>query len=453
MSTQMKRSIKSPYGPLLSTSCWLNEAVLRMLVNSLNPEVLSQASIIDPSHYDSFIKNDLNKIVESIKGLQEDETLVINNNDSLTVYKTHPDVPRVLFSENLNKNTSDILNLLYSLSIGSWVNLGDQAIVSLFYEIFSHIRNTRFTNYSKLWLLTSSLGKIGRLQVLAAQLAGFSCLVLESNRENIKESLERKYTHHHVTHFEHALVLLRENSTPLGVSLASQPNDTLAKLMKAKFLPNIIVDNTNYIDHLLGQKRKTSRIPEKIKNLLYFRKLHSILKKKKIGLALTFIELLQDYTKILADNDRCPLRWIALSGNPQDVFQIEEKLTELFPDNTDLLYWFEKSKNYFSHKGLPSGIFWLNKKDCVRVALNLNEMVTKGLIKAPLVFASENIALCNQSSTDQIALAALINCARGASWVSLNQNPSITGFAIVADGTAIAAKRLQHAFLPAKSQH
>lgn len=450
MPIQLLRTLKAPYGPILNTSCWLSEAILRMLINHLSPEVLSQNSLFSKNHYNHFIKTNLSNIISAIKSLQEDETLIINDLITTSVHKTQVDVPRVIFSEDLGKNTSEVLNLIYSLSAGAWVNVGDLGIVSLFYEIFSYIKHTHFSAKSIPCLLTSSLGKLGRLQVLAAQLAGFSCLVLEKNHDAIKESLEKKYTQQHTAQIKQALALLTNNTAPIGISLACQPRDVLAKLIKANFLPDIIIDNTNYFDSLLEQKLNRSRIPEKIKNLLYFHKKNSILKKKEIGISLTFEECLHNYTKLFSDKDYYALRCVALSGSPQDIQLIEEKLFELFPENYRLQTWLTSIKSYFHAKGLPSTVFWLEKKDCVRITLTLNEMVTKGLIKAPLVFASENISLCNMSSSVNIALAALENCARGASWISLNQNPNITGFGIVADGTAIAAKRLQHVFLPAK---
>lgn len=447
MPIQLLRTLKAPYGPILNTSCWLSEAALRMLINNLSPEVLSQNSLFDKNHYNNFIKTNLANIISAIKSLQEDETLIINELSTISVHKTQVDVPRVIFSEDLGKNTSEVLNLIYSLSAGAWVNVGDQGIVSLFYEIFSYLKRTHFSTKSNPCLLTSSLGKLGRLQVLAAQLAGFSCLVLEKDRNAIKESLDKKYIQQHTTQIKQALALLT-NNTPMNISLACQPRDVLTKLIKANFIPDIIIDNTNYFDSLLEQKLKRSRIPEKIKSLLYFNKQNSILKKKQIGLSLTFDECLSNYTKLFCEKDYCALRCIALSGSSQDIQHIEEKLFELFPENINLQTWLKSIKNYFHCKGLPSTIFWLDKKDCVRITLTLNEMVTKGLIKAPLVFASENISLCNMPSNINITLAALANCARGASWISLNQNPNITGFGIVADGTAIAAKRLQHVFLP-----
>lgn len=509
------RQIHASRGNRLSAKNWLTEAPLRMLMNNLDPEVAEIPS--DLVVYGGIGRAARNwecfdKIVEILKTLNEDETLLIQSGKPVGVFKTHADAPRVLLANsNLVPHwaTWDVFHeldkkglMMYGqMTAGSWIYIGSQGIVQGTYETFVEAGKQHYSgNLKGKWILTGGLGGMGGAQPLAATMAGASILAVECDPKRIQRRLETKYLDQQTTDLDEALEIIfkscKEGKT-ISVGLLANAADIYPELVKRGIKPDLVTDQTSAHDPLNGylpkgwtleqaeQLRKTD--PKKViqaakesmaiqvQAMLAFHQqgipvfdygnnIRQMAKDMGVTNAFDFPGFVPAYIRPQFCRGIGPFRWVALSGEEEDIFKTDAKVKELIPNNPHLHNWLDMAKQRIHFQGLPARICWVGLGDRARLGLAFNEMVAKGELKAPIVIGRDHldtgsVASPNretegmQDGSDAVSdwplLNALLNCASGATWVSIHHGGGVgmgysqhAGMVIVADGTEAAAKRL-----------
>lgn len=510
------RKIHAAHGTKLTAKNWLTEAPLRMLMNNLDPAVAEIPSDLvvyggigraarDWDAYD--------KIVETLKNLNDDETLLIQSGKPVGVFKTHVDAPRVLLAnsnlvphwatwEHFNELDKKGLMMYGQMTAGSWIYIGSQGIVQGTYETFVEAGRQHFQgNLNGKWILTGGLGGMGGAQPLAATMAGASMLAVECDPKRIERRLETKYLDVYTKNLDEALEIIfkagKEGKT-ISVGLLGNAAEIFPELVKRKIKPDLVTDQTSAHDPLNGylplgwtlekaeELRKTN--PKKVideakasmaiqvKAMLDFQNqgipvfdygnnIRQMAKDEGVENAFDFPGFVPAYIRPLFCKGIGPFRWVALSGDPEDIDKTDQKVKELLPDNLHLHRWLDMAKERIAFQGLPARICWVGLGDRARLGLAFNEMVAKGELKAPIVIGRDHldtgsVASPNretesmQDGSDAVSdwplLNALLNCASGATWVSLHHGGGVgmgysqhAGVVIVADGTTAAAKRLE----------
>jgi urocanate hydratase len=510
-----KRRIKAPHGTEITAKSWLTEAAMRMLMNNLDPEVAERPEeLVVYGGIGRAARNweCYDKIIEVLKRLDDDESLLIQSGKPVGVFKTHPDAPRVLIANSnlvphwANWDTFNRLDraglMMYGqMTAGSWVYIGSQGIVQGTYETFVAIAKQHFAgDASGRWVLTGGLGGMGGAQPLAATMAGFNMLAIECDETRIDKRLETGYLDYKATELDEAFHLLEDanrDKRAISIGLLGNCAEILPELVQRNLVPDVCTDQTSAHDPLNGylpegwslEKARQLRQshPQQViaaANASMAKHVRAMLDLQKMGAAtvdygnnirqVAFEEGVTDafdfpgfvpaYIRPLFCEGIGPFRWIALSGDPEDIYKTDAKVKELIPDNPHLHNWLDMARERIQFQGLPARICWIGLKDRARLGVAFNQMVASGELKAPVVIGrdhldSGSVASPNreteamQDGSDAVSdwplLNALLSTSGGATWVSLHHGGGVgmgfsqhAGVVIVADGSDAAEKRL-----------
>jgi urocanate hydratase len=510
------RKIRSPRGTTLNAKCWLTEAPLRMLMNNLDPEVAEKPEALvvyggigrAARDWQSF-----DRIVESLKTLGDDETLLVQSGKPVGVFRTHKDAPRVLIANsNLvprwadwdHFNALDKVGLMMygQMTAGSWIYIGSQGIVQGTYETFVEVGRRHYGgDLAGRWILTGGLGGMGGAQPLAATMAGASMLAVECQPSRIEMRLQTGYLDRKADSLDEALGIIdraKAGGKPVSIGLLGNAAEIFPELVKRGVRPDVVTDQTSAHDPLNGYlpagwtlaewEEKRERDPKAVETaakqsmavqvramldfhgrgipvLDYGNNIRQMAKEMGVTNAFDFPGFVPAYIRPLFCRGIGPFRWVALSGDPEDIYRTDAKVKELMPDNPHLHNWLDMARERIHFQGLPARICWVGLGDRHRLGLAFNEMVASGELKAPIVIGrdhldSGSVASPNRETeamrdgsdavSDWPLLNALLNTASGATWVSLHHGGGVgmgfsqhAGMVIVADGTPEAAARLE----------
>ncbi|WP_308365191.1 MULTISPECIES: urocanate hydratase [unclassified Microbulbifer] len=485
------RKITAPRGTRLSAKSWLTEAPLRMLMNNLDPEVAERPEDLVVYGGIGRAARDwecFDKIVEVLKRLEEDETLLVQSGKPVGVFKTHADAPRVLIAnsnlvphwanwEHFNELDKKGLMMYGQMTAGSWIYIGSQGIVQGTYETFAAVARQHFDGEAKgKWILTGGLGGMGGAQPLAATMAGFSMLAVECDETRIDFRLRTGYLDKKATSLDEALQIIEDAKSQdeaVSVGLLGNCADIFPEIVARKLLPDAVTDQTSAHDPLNGylpkgwtleqaaeMRRKDPALVVKeakksmaiqvtamlelqergAATLDYGNNIRQMAFEEGVKNAFDFPGFVPAYIRPLFCEGVGPFRWAALSGNPEDIYKTDAKVKELIPDNPQLHNWLDMARERIQFQGLPARICWVGLKDRARLALAFNEMVASGELEAPVVIGrdhldSGSVASPNRETesmmdgsdavSDWPLLNALLNTASGATWVSLHHGGGV----------------------------
>ncbi|MDP2564701.1 urocanate hydratase [Pseudoalteromonas marina] len=509
------RVIRAPHGDMISAKSWQTEAAKRMLMNNLDPEVAEHPHALvvyggigrAARDWPSF-----DKIIATLDRLNDDETLLVQSGKPVGVFKTHSNAPRVLIAnsnlvphwanwEHFNELDKKGLMMYGQMTAGSWIYIGSQGIVQGTYETFVAMAKQHFNGQAKgKWVLTGGLGGMGGAQPLAATMAGFCALVVECDESRIDFRIKTGYVDVKATNLEHALQLITDacvNDKAISVGLLGNAADIFSTLVSSGITPDIVTDQTSAHDPLNGylpqgwtmehaakMREQNPKAVVKAAKQSMAVQVNAMLALQKAGAATTdygnnirqmafeegvtnafdFSGFVPAYIRPLFCQGIGPFRWVALSGDPEDIYKTDAKVKELIPDDAHLHNWLDMARERIQFQGLPARICWVGLKDRARLALAFNEMVKNGELKAPIVIGrdhldSGSVASPNRETesmkdgsdavSDWPLLNALLNTASGATWVSLHHGGGVgmgfsqhSGVVIVADGTDEAKARV-----------
>ena len=515
------RVIRAPRGSTLTCKNWIAEAAFRMIQNNLDPEVAE-----NPQHLVVYggigrAARDwacFDQILASLKDLNEDETLLVQSGKPVGVFKTHANAPRVLLAnsnlvpkwanwEHFNELDRKGLFMYGQMTAGSWIYIGSQGIVQGTFETFVEAGKQHYNNdLSGKWILTAGLGGMGGAQPLAATLAGACSLNIECQQSSIDFRLRTRYVDKQARDINHALELIQEHTAKkeaVSIALLGNAAEVLPELVRrAKaggIKPNLVTDQTSAHDLINGylpvgwtveQWKAAQRDPSQharltaeaaqgcavhvqamldfqamgIPTVDYGNNIRQVAFDQGVKNAFDFPGFVPAYIRPMFCEGKGPFRWVALSGDPEDIYKTDAKIKELFPANKHTHRWLDMARERISFQGLPARICWLGLGERHLAGLAFNEMVRKGELKAPIVIGRDHLDTGSVASpnreteamkdgTDAVSdwplLNALLNTAGGASWVSLHHGGGVgmgysqhSGMVIVADGTDAAAERL-----------
>jgi urocanate hydratase len=509
------RAVRAPRGTALSCRNWLIEAPYRMIQNNLDPEVAEHPDRLvvyggigkAARNWEAF-----DRILAVLRRLREDESLLIQSGKPVGVFRTHPDAPRVLIAnsnlvphwatwDHFHELDQKGLMMFGQMTAGSWIYIGSQGIVQGTYETFGACARQDFGgDAAGRWILTAGLGGMGGAQPLAATMAGFSMLAVECDESRIDFRLKTGYLDRKATTLDEALAMIdgaRKAGRTLSVGLLGNAADVYPELVTRGVVPDVVTDQTSAHDPRNGYLPKgwtlveaaeaRSHDPQRIERAARASmKIHvqAMLDLKSRGAVVfdygnnirqvAFEEGLKDafgfpgfvpaYIRPLFCEGIGPFRWVALSGNPEDIYRTDAKVRELIPGDRHLHRWLDMARERIQFQGLPARICWVGLKDRARLGLAFNEMVAKGEVEAPIVIGrdhldSGSVASPNRETegmrdgsdavSDWPLLNALLNTAGGATWVSIHHGGGVgmgfsqhAGVVIVCDGTEAAAARI-----------
>ncbi|USD28889.1 urocanate hydratase [Pseudoalteromonas sp. SCSIO 43201] len=509
------REIRAPRGTEITAKSWLTEAAKRMLMNNLDPEVAEHPNALVVYGGIGRAARDwacFDKIVETLDRLEEDETLLVQSGKPVGVFKTHSNAPRVLIAnsnlvphwanwDHFNELDKKGLMMYGQMTAGSWIYIGSQGIVQGTYETFVAMAKQHFNGEAKgKWILTGGLGGMGGAQPLAATMAGFSALVVECDESRIDFRLNTRYVDRKATTLDEALAIINEanaSGQPVSVGLLGNAADVYAELVERNITPDAVTDQTSAHDPLNGYlpqewtmaqaaalrqsdpqmvvKAAKQSMAVQVKAMLtlqsrgaattdYGNNIRQMALEEGVDNAFDFPGFVPAYIRPLFCQGIGPFRWVALSGDPEDIYKTDAKVKALIPDDPHLHNWLDMARERIQFQGLPARICWVGLKDRARLARAFNEMVKNGELKAPIVIGrdhldSGSVASPNRETesmmdgsdavSDWPLLNALLNTAGGATWVSLHHGGGVgmgfsqhSGVVIVADGTDEADARL-----------
>ncbi len=510
------RRIRAPRGTTLSAKSWLTEAPLRMLMNNLDAEVAEKPGELVVYGGIGRAARDwhcFDRIVEVLKTLGGDETLLVQSGKPVGVFKTHADAPRVLIAnsnlvphwatwDKFHELDRKGLMMYGQMTAGSWIYIGSQGIVQGTYETFVEAGKAHYGgDLGGRWILTGGLGGMGGAQPLAATMAGASMLAVECRPSSIERRLETRYLDRKTDALDAALAMIDEakkSKTPVSVGLLGNAAEIFPELVKRGVKPDMVTDQTSAHDPLNGYlpagwtldrwEAMQARAPDEVvaaakasmalqvKAMLAFHQagvptfdygnnIRQMAQEEGVANAFDFPGFVPAYIRPLFCRGVGPFRWVALSGDPEDIYKTDAKVRELIPGDKHLHIWLDMARARIQFQGLPARICWVGLGDRARLGLAFNEMVAKGEVSAPIVIGrdhldSGSVASPNRETEGMIdgsdavsdwpLLNALLNCASGATWVSLHHGGGVgmgfsqhAGMVIVADGTKEAAARLE----------
>lgn len=513
----MSRIIKAPTGNTLHCKNWISEAAFRMLQNNLDPDVAERPE--DLIVYGGLGKAARNweaydKIIECLKKLEEDETLMIQSGKPVGILRSHKDAPRVLIAnsnlvgkwatwEHFRELDAKGLMMYGQMTAGSWIYIGSQGIVQGTYETYLSLAHIHFNGTLKGTLnVTAGLGGMGGAQPLAITMNEGICLAADVEAWRIQKRINTRYIDKMFTDIDEAIdeaVRAKANQEAISIGVVCNAVDLLQRLLDRNIIPDTLTDQTSAHDELIGyfpQNRTVEEAkvlrendPEKYASLsldtmAYHVRLMLDLQKKgaitfdygnnirgqakdKRGVenAFDFPGFVPAYIRPLFCEGKGPFRWVALSGDPEDIYKTDEALKKLFPENKGLIRWLNMAREKIAFQGLPARICWLGMGEREKAGLLFNEMVRNGELKAPIVIGRDHLDCGSVASpnreteamkdgSDAVAdwpiLNALISTAGGASWVSFHHGGGVgmgyslhAGMVIVADGTTDADIRLK----------
>ena len=510
------RTIRAPRGTQLSARSWLTEAPLRMLMNNLDPDVAERPhELVVYGGIGRAARNweSYDAIVTALKRLEADETLLIQSGKPVGVFRTHADAPRVLIAnsnlvprwatwEHFNELDRRGLMMFGQMTAGSWIYIGAQGIVQGTYETFVEMGRKHYGgDLSGKWLLTAGLGGMGGAQPLAAVMAGASCLAIECQQSRIDMRLRSGYLDVGTRNVDEALAIIKrscDEKKPLSVGLLGNVAEILPRLFLEGVRPSLLTDQTSAHDPVNGYlpigwtleqwQRERNRNPAgvtkaarismavHVRSMLDFYKagvptvdygnnIRQMALEEGVSHAFDFPGFVPAYIRPLFCRGVGPFRWVALSGDPEDIYKTDARVKELMPYDKNLHHWLDMARERIKFQGLPARICWVGLGDRHRLGLAFNEMVASGELKAPVVIGrdhldSGSVASPNRETeamrdgsdavSDWPLLNALLNTASGATWVSIHHGGGVgmgfsqhAGVVIVCDGTEAAAKRIE----------
>jgi len=509
-------NIKAPRGSSIACKGWIQEAAMRMLMNNLDPEVAenpSQLIVYGGSGKAARNWDCYHAIINSLKELENDETLLIQSGKPAAVFKTHIDAPRVIISNAMlvpNWANWDEFRRLEMLGLtmygqmtaGSWIYIGTQGILQGTYETFAECARKYFNGSLKgKFLLTAGLGGMGGAQPLAAVMNGAAFLGGEVDKARIQKRIVTGYLDIVCENVDEALKIIlraKEKGESLSVGLVGNAGEILPEILKRNIIPDIVTDQTSAHDTLNGyvpmgmslenalMLRKMNpgkymeiarqTIVSHVNAMLEFQKKGSIVfdygnnirgeaKSSGVADAFNIPGFVPEFIRPLFCDGKGPFRWVALSGNPEDIYVTDEAVKNTFPENKSLHNWIEKAQKKVSFQGLPARICWLGYGERALMGKIFNDLVASGKVSAPIVIGRDHLDCGSVASpnreteamkdgSDAIAdwpiLNALLNSIGGASWVSVHHGGGVgignsihAGMVIVADGSKDAEKRLE----------
>lgn len=516
------RVIHAPRGSTLTCKNWLIEAAYRMLQNNLDPDVAERPQeLVVYGGIGRAARNwaCYDQILASLKTLGVDETLLIQSGKPVGVFKTHEDAPRVLLAnsnlvphwatwEQFNELDRKGLFMYGQMTAGSWIYIGSQGIVQGTYETFVEAARQHYQgDWRGRWILTAGLGGMGGAQPLAATLAGAVSLNIECQQSSIDFRLRTRYLDKQARDLDHALALIQEHTSKgeaVSIGLLGNAAEILPELVrraqKGGIKPDLVTDQTSAHDLINGYLPQGWEVEQwreaqnneahhaeltaaaaascvvHVQAMLDFQSMgipvvdygnniRQVALEHGIANAFDFPGFVPAYIRPLFCEGKGPFRWVALSGDPEDIYKTDAKIKELFPDNHHTHRWLDMARERIAFQGLPARICWLGLGERHRAALAFNEMVRTGELKAPIVIGRDHLDTGSVASpnreteamrdgsdavSDWPLLNALLNTAGGATWVSLHHGGGVgmgfsqhSGVVIVCDGTDAAAKRLE----------
>jgi urocanate hydratase len=513
----MTQTVRAARGGQISAKSWLTEAPLRMLMNNLDPEVAERPE--DLVVYGGIGKAARNwesfeRIVESLRSLEEDQSLLVQSGKPVGVFKTHVDAPRVLIAnsnlvphwanwEHFNELDRKGLMMYGQMTAGSWIYIGSQGIVQGTYETFAEAGRQHYGgNWSGKWILTAGLGGMGGAQPLAATMAGASMIAIECDPSRIEMRLKSGYLDAQARTIEEAQKILTESRRPVSVGLVGNAAELVPQFLKIAqqtgFRPSLVTDQTSAHDPANGylpehwslQRWKEVRKKDPDEVALSAREaianhVQAILGFKAMGIpcvdygnnirqeaknagiknAFDYPGFVPAYIRPMFCIGKGPFRWVALSGDPEDIAKTDAKVRELFSEDENLARWLDLASRKIHFQGLPARICWLGLGQRHVAGLAFNDMVRSGELKAPVVIGRDHldagsVASPNREtegmrdSSDAVSdwplLNLMLNTASGATWVSFHHGGGVgmgysqhAGMVVVCDGSEAAAKRIE----------
>ncbi len=507
--------VRADRGTQLRARSWQTEAALRMLMNNLDPEVAERPEDLvvyggigkAARNWESF-----DAIVAELERLGDEETLAIQSGKPVGVFRSHPDAPRVVIAnsnivphwatwETFHELDRKGLMMFGQMTAGSWIYIGSQGIVQGTYETFAELGRRHYGgNLSGRWILTAGLGGMGGAQPLAATMAGASMLAVECDPTRIEKRLQTRYLDRATESLDEALAIIDAShraGTPVSVGLLGNAADVFPELLARGIRPDAVTDQTSAHDPVNGylprnwtlerwrreRVEQPAAVAEAAKDSMadhvaamlgfhhagvptfdYGNNIRQMAQDAGLADAFAFPGFVPAYIRPLFCRGVGPFRWVALSGDPDDIRKTDEKVKELIPHDAHLHRWLDMARERIAFQGLPARICWIGLGERDRVGLAFNEMVARGELKAPIVIGrdhldSGSVASPNRETesmrdgsdavSDWPLLNAMLNVAGGATWVSIHHGGGVgmgysqhAGVVIVADGTEAAARRI-----------
>ncbi len=508
--------IHAPRGKTLTCKSWKTEAAMRMLMNNLDPEVAK-----DPAHlivYGGTGKaardwESYEKIVESLKNLEDDETLIVQSGKPVAIFKTHTWAPRVLISnamlvpkwatwEYFRELEERGLTMFGQMTAGSWIYIGSQGILQGTYEVFYAIAKKEYNTYSLKgkWVLSSGLGEMGGAQGLAITMNDAVGIIVEVDEDHIKRRIRHGYLDVWTDDLKEALKMkdeALETGKALSIGLLGNAADVYSQLKEMEIIPDIVTDQTAAHDPLNGYipsgysveeakilRENPEKYLEEVKKslrkhvpaMIYFKEhgskvfdygnnIRAMAVEAGVNDAFKIPGYVPEYIRPLFSEGKGPFRWAALSGNPNDIYETDNVIRKLFPDDKHIINWLDMAEKKVKWQGLPARILWLGYGERHKAGLEFNKLVREGVLEAPLVIGRDHHDSGSVASpyretekmldgSDAIAdwpiLNALLNTASGATWVAVHHGGGTgigysihAGFVIVVDGEKETDLRLE----------
>ena len=521
MTRHNTRDVYPATGTEITAKSWLTEAPMRMLMNNLHPDVAEnphELVVYGGIGRAARTWEDFDKIVATLKTLNDDETLLVQSGKPVGVFRTHKDAPRVLIAnsnlvphwatwDHFNELDKKGLAMYGQMTAGSWIYIGTQGIVQGTYETFAEAGRQHYDgNLTGKWILTGGLGGMGGAQPLAAVMAGACCLAVECDETRIDFRIRTRYVDAKAKALDEALAMIADwtaKGDAKSVGLLGNAADIFPELFirmkNGGMRPDMVTDQTSAHDPLNGylpqgwtvEQAKAARESDPksveraarasmkthvaamvdfwnagVPTLDYGNNIRQVALDEGLTNAFAFPGFVPAYIRPLFCKGIGPFRWVALSGDPEDIYKTDAAMKKLFPENHHLHRWLDMAADRIAFQGLPARICWIGLGDRHKAGLMFNEMVASGALKAPIVIGrdhldSGSVASPNRETeamkdgsdavSDWPLLNALLNTASGATWVSLHHGGGVgmgfsqhSGMVIVADGTEDAARRLHN---------
>ncbi|MCL0089720.1 urocanate hydratase [Dehalococcoidia bacterium] len=508
--------IRAPRGAQLCCNGWLQEAPLRMLMNNLDPDVAGDpANLIVYGGTGKAARSweDYHAIISALKQLEADETLVVQSGRPVAIFRTHEDAPRVLIANSLMvpdwatwpkfRELEELGLIMFGqMTAGSWIYIGTQGILQGTYETLAEVSRQHFGGSLKSKLvLTAGLGEMGGAQPLAITMNEGVGIIVEVNPQKIKRRLETNYLDMAVEDLDEALEIAQDcikKGEPKSIGLLGNAADIYPEIIRRGVRPDVVTDQTAAHDELHGYvpaglsfeeamelrqsdpqryiEMSFESMVKHVQAMIDLRKLGAVVfdygnnirgQAEKGGLknAFQFPGFVPEYIRPMFCEGKGPFRWVALSGEPADIYRTDQAILELFPDDESLGRWIRMAQDKVTFQGLPARICWLGYGERARAGRCFNELVRRGEVKAPIVIGRDHLDAGSVASpnreteamkdgSDVIAdwpiLNALLNAVCGATWVAVHHGGGVgigksihAGMVIVADGTEAAARRLE----------
>ncbi|MED0936348.1 urocanate hydratase [Bacillus mobilis] len=513
---KVKQTIRAPRGTELQTKGWVQEAALRMLMNNLDPEVAEKPEELvvyggigrAARNWESY-----QAIVDSLKTLESDETLLVQSGKPVAIFKSHEDAPRVLLAnsnlvpkwanwDHFRELEKKGLMMYGQMTAGSWIYIGTQGILQGTYETFGEAARQHFDGSLKGTVtLTAGLGGMGGAQPLAVTMNGGVVIAIDVDKRSIDRRIEKRYCDMYTESLEEALTVAneyKEKKEPISIGLLGNAAEILPELVKRNITPDLVTDQTSAHDPLNGYipvgytLKEAAKLreedPERYVQLSkesmtkhveamlamqakgaitfdYGNNIRQVAFDEGLKNAFDFPGFVPAFIRPLFCEGKGPFRWVALSGDPEDIYKTDEVILREFADNEHLCNWIRMARQQVEFQGLPSRICWLGYGERAKFGRIINEMVANGELSAPIVIGRDHLDCGSVASpnretesmkdgSDAVAdwpiLNALINSVNGASWVSVHHGGGVgmgyslhAGMVIVADGTEAAAKRIE----------